>query len=231
MLSDRLGVRRDPFAAFDSRGRLVSAFLLTAAAVGLRSVPVLAASCALLFLVNAREARVSLLRLLPVNALLPAVWLPVLLGLARPQDALVYSLRVNAAALVFMRLAAPMTASALTAALSALHVPAKLVSLLVLTRRYIFVLASRLAVSRKAMRQRSAQTGSLYQWRAIAALIASALVRAVIFSRKVWTAMLARGFDGRFPDTVRFRWRTRDSALLLSSAAALAASCALRWRA
>ena len=102
--------------------------------------------------------------------------------------------------------------------MSALKLPEKLVALFVLTYRYIFLLYQGLAAALTAMRLRLPENNTLSQWRSLAAVFATTLTRAAFRSEKIRIAMLNRGFEGRFPVTLSFTWRLRDSALLAVSA-------------
>jgi cobalt/nickel transport system permease protein len=207
----------------DPRCRIVTAVALITLAVQLEasvSLIALILIC-LVFLVSA--LRVVLLRLLPVNVFTLALWLSLPLG-ARfgglsPAAALLYTLRINAAALLYMALVIPLGIGGLSNALSSLHIPPKLISLLLLTHRFIFVMYERVfssALSLRIRKPRGMTAPTL--WRSYAGLLSSSLIGADIRSRKVWTALVSRGFDGAFPVTEEFRWRARDTVALLSCA-------------
>jgi cobalt/nickel transport system permease protein len=217
MYLDRLELKQDPLRSFDGRCRLLTAALVIAAAVGagntiLLCALVLAGLCAV-----PGELSVTLRRLIPVNAMVLALWLPVLLGFS-PGSALIYTLRVNAAALAYMRFVAPLGISAIASSLSALRLPEKLVSLFVLTYRYIFLLSDGLATTLAAMRSRIPENTQGRQWRSLAAVFAATLTRAALRSEKAGMAMTNRGFEGGFPPTVSFAWKLRDTLLLAAGA-------------
>jgi cobalt/nickel transport system permease protein len=84
--------------------------------------------------------------------------------------------------------------------------PPKLITLLILTYRFIFILWERIFTATLSLRLRKPKTmPKLTEFRAYAAMFAAAIISAELRSRKVMTAMEARGFDGRFPVTVDFK--------------------------
>ncbi|MDR2176573.1 MAG: energy-coupling factor transporter transmembrane protein EcfT [Treponema sp.] len=221
MYLDRLEFKKDPLKSFDGRCRLLSAALVIISVVT-AAKPALPGAAALLCLCAAPgEFRVTIRRLVPVNMMAAALWLPLIAGFS-PHSALLYTLRINCAALVYMRFVAPMSISLIASSMSALRLPEKLVSLFVLTYRYIFLLHEGFATTLTAMRSRLPEHATLYQWRSLGAVFAATLTRAALRSEKIRIAMSNRGFDGSFPVTVSFRWRLRDTALLAMSAGLLA---------
>jgi cobalt/nickel transport system permease protein len=227
MYLDRLEFKRDTLRIFDGRCRLLSFVLLTAAVIGgagyvLNGVLALVCLAAL-----AREIRVTASRLIPVNLMTLALWLPVAFGFD-PRKALLYTLRINCAALLSMWFVFPMGISALAASMAGLGAPPKLISLFMLSYRYIFFLYDRLFTALAAMRLRCTPHNDLYRWRSIAAVFAAALTRALFRGRMVWAAMRCRGFDGAFPVTAALDWKLRDSLLLaVCAAAAVLGGCGI----
>jgi cobalt/nickel transport system permease protein len=222
MYLDRLEYKKDTLRIFDGRCRLLSLVLLVIAVISAGSFAVTGGIALACLAALAREIRVTALRLVPVNLMAAALWLPVAFGFDASK-ALLYTLRINCAALVSMCLVFPMGLSALAASMADLGAPEKLVSLFMLTYRYIFLLHDRLFTALASMRLRCArQSGDLYRWRSMAAVFASALAHALFRGNRIWAAMLCRGFDGAFPVTVALKWKLRDS-LLLAACAAFAA--------
>jgi cobalt/nickel transport system permease protein len=219
MYLDRLEFKKDPlprcFRA-DLRCRVIGAFILIAVSVTISDCYVLAALVAVLIALLIKSIRIVLLRLLPVNVFTLMLWISLPLGARFGSltfaDALRYTLRINAAALLYMLFIIPVGISGLGNALSKLAVPQKLVSLLILTHRYIFVMFERVSVSALSLRLRQpAALPVMAQWRSYGALFATALLSAEFRSQKVWIAMQSRGFDGFFPVTKTFRWKLRDT--------------------
>jgi cobalt/nickel transport system permease protein len=213
MYLDRLAFKKDLLKSFDGRCRLLAAALFILSMVSATNIVLLSAAAAALLCAAPGEFSVTIRRLIPVNMMAAVLWLPLLAGFS-PHSALLYTLRINCAALAYMRFAAPMGISLIASSLSALKTPEKLVSLFVLSYRYIFLLYESLATTLAAMRSRLPENATLYQWRSLAAVFAATLTRSALRSEKIRIAMLSRGFDGGFPRTVSFAWRLRDSALL-----------------
>jgi energy-coupling factor transporter transmembrane protein EcfT len=218
MYPDRFEYKKDALRVFDGRCRLLSAFVLITAAITTTSYYILGGM--ILFCVTAlfRERRVTAPRLVPVNVMAAALWLPATAGFD-PSLALLYTLRINCAALVSMCFVFPMGISVFTASLAGLKAPGKMISLFILTYRYIFLLSGRLFTALASMRLRCTIQNDVYRWRSMSAVFASVLTSAVFRGKKVWAAMVCRGFDGTFPVTAALEWRVRDSVLLASSAA------------
>ena len=213
MYLDRLEYKKDFLYPIDKRCRFLSAALLIAAAVYTTSAAALSAAILLCLLPLSRELRVTFLRLIPVNTMTAALWLTVPFGFSM-ESAVIYTLRINAAALLYMIFIIPMSVSALASSMTKLKAPGKLVSLFILSYRYIFLLAERVRVMLVSMRLRAPESGTFRLWRSFAAVFATTTARAVFRSQKVSLAMVSRGFDGVFPVTVTFKWKVRDTVLL-----------------
>jgi cobalt/nickel transport system permease protein len=222
MYLDRLEFKKDPLPRWfrgDLRCRVIGAFLLIAISVTLSNCWILGALVVVLIASLIKSIRIVLPRLVPVNVFTLMLWVSLPLG-ARfgsltVSEALMFSLRINAAALLYMLFIIPIGISGLGNALSKLSVPKKLVSLLMLTHRYIFVMFERVSVSALSLRLRQpASLPVMAQWRSYGALFATALLSAEFRSQKVWIAMRSRGFDGIFPVTRTFCWKLRDTCTL-----------------
>ncbi|GHV76528.1 cobalt ECF transporter T component CbiQ [Spirochaetia bacterium] len=216
MYLDRLEYKKDLLKSFDGRCRLLSGAFLIAALVCSKNDLVLAAAIGVSMVILFRELRVTFLRLIPVNMMAVALWLPVAFG-TPIHTACIYTLRINAAAMMYMCFVIPMSISAIASSLTKLKAPDKLISLFILTYRYIFLLHDRFWTAQKSMRLRNTSYNDVGIWRSLSAVFSSSLVNAHLRGGKVWVAMLARGFDGSFPVTVLFHWRLRDTALLTIS--------------
>ncbi|MDR0410307.1 MAG: energy-coupling factor transporter transmembrane protein EcfT, partial [Spirochaetaceae bacterium] len=196
----------------------ISAALLLVAAVYAESLTALLILISACLLLLARELRVTALRLIPVNLFMASVWLSTLFGLSL-QSAVLYTLRVNAASLVYMSFIIPMSVSALASSMTKLKIPEKLISLFILTYRYIFLMNGRLSTALMSMRLRCPENGVFYLWRSFAAVFASTMTAAAFRARRVSLAMIARGFNGAFPVTRVFKWRLPDTLFLVLCAA------------
>jgi cobalt/nickel transport system permease protein len=218
MYIDRLGYKKDFLAGFDGRCRLVSCVFLIAAMINTKNITLLAAVIILCIIFLSRELHVTLLRLVPVNLMLAAVWFSVLFGFNK-QSAFIYTLRINCASLLYMAFIIPMSISVLAASMSKLRISEKLITLFILTHRYIFLLHERFWTSIKSMNMRKTADTNLYSWKALSAVFSSILVHAAFRSKKIWIAMVSRGFAGTIPVTIPFKWRFRDSIFLSGCAA------------
>jgi cobalt/nickel transport system permease protein len=115
----------------------------------------------------------------------------------------------------------------------ALRVPGIVIQLVLLTYRYVFLLAEELGRLRIALRVRGYKNRmSLHSYRTIGHVTGTLLVRSYERGERVGQAMRCRGFDGRFRALAEFRTRGRDVAafaiIILGAAALLFSDLALR---
>jgi cobalt/nickel transport system permease protein len=171
-----------------------------------------------------RDIKTVLSRLAAVNVFCVLLFLTMPLGGYNPAVPLLYALRINAAALFSMLFVVPLGIGGLAPALAKLKVNAKLVSLLILTYRYIFLMYDRVFHAVLSMRLRRPRQTTQAAWRSYTAVFASAFAGAFFRSQKLIWAARVRGFDGVFPLTRSFRWKFRDT---LALAAAFAVSILL----
>jgi len=109
------------------------------------------------------------------------------------------TLKSNAILLAFMSLVATMSIATMGQALHRLKVPAKMVHLLLLTYRYVFVIEQEFQRLARAARIRGFQPGTnIHTYRTYAYLLGMLFVRASARADRVHQAMLCRGFRGRF---------------------------------
>jgi cobalt/nickel transport system permease protein len=216
MYLDRLEYKKDFLKDFDGRCRIMSALFLIAALTNSKDFFVLICIIFLCFAVLCRDVYITFLRLLPVNVFVIALWLPVLIN-GEMKSALLYTLRINCAALLYMCFVIPMSISNIAGSLFKLKVPDKLIALFILTYRYIFLLNEKFFIALKSMQLRNQIKNDVSVWRSLGAVFTSSIVNAIYRSRKVWIAMQSRGFDGVFPITFIFKWRFRDTVLLAFS--------------
>ena len=231
MYLDRLEFEKDPFQGFDPRCRIGAAVCLILLVLTVTN-PFIGGAIMLgavvPFLKEKREMRKLRLRLIPVNLFTLILWVSLPLnGLWFHFDGaggvgiteslsrlLLYTLRINTAALLYMVLIIPLGIGGLANGLMKLKVPATLISLLVLTYRYIFVLYQGLFVSVLSMRLRRPRQNTLEQWRSYTAVFASTLVKALLRAQKIGNSMKVRGFTGVLPVTRVFIWRLQDTLFL-----------------
>lgn len=109
------------------------------------------------------------------------------------------TLKTTAVLLIFMALIATMTVVTLGHALNRLHFSGKLVHLMLMTYRYIFVIEDEYRRLRTAMKIRGFQAGTnMHSYRTFAYLIGMLFVRASVRAERVHHAMQCRGFKGQF---------------------------------
>lgn len=221
MYLDRLEFKNDLLKTFDPRCRLASGAVFIFAVLYITNTILLACLTVSLILLLFRDIKALLPRLSALNLFCAMLFVTMPLGGEPLSAALLYTLRVNAAALLSMLFVVSMGIGNLIPALSKLRVPEKLVSLLMLTYRYLFVIHRQVFYSVLSMRLRRPRETVTMTWRSYAAAFASVLAGAFFRSRKVTLAARARGFDGAFPLTRTLKWKTRDS--LACAGAALAA--------
>jgi cobalt/nickel transport system permease protein len=215
---------REPFAVgnsllhhLDPRIRMVSAVVFSCAVAVCREFP------ALLVALTLSLARVALARLqasevfkrlLVVNGLVVCIWAVIPftfpgeplfrlgpLGAAREgiELAAQITLKSNAIVLSFMAVVATMPIATVGYALHRLRVPDKIVHLLLMTYRYIFVLEQEYLRLVRAACIRGFQPGTnLHTYRTYAYLVGMLFVRAVERAERVQWAMLCRGFKRKF---------------------------------
>ncbi len=116
------------------------------------------------------------------------------------------ALKSNALVLIFIALVTTMSVATLGHALNSLRVPPKLVYLLLIAYRYVFVLEQEYGRLATAARVRGFSAGTnLHSYKTVAYLFGMLLVRALARAERVYQAMLCRGFCGRFYCIQQFR--------------------------
>ncbi len=139
--------------------------------------------------------------------------------------ALLITVKSNAILLAFIALASTMDTPSLGRAMTALKVPDKLGFLFLFTYRYVHVIAEKYERLRTAAALRGfVPRTNLHTYRTYGNLLAMVLVRSYDRSRRVYEAMLLRGFDGVFYSLREFCMTSKDKAFL---ACMLCFSCLL----
>ncbi len=140
------------------------------------------------------------------------------------------TLKSNAILLGLMALIATMPLTTLGHALDRLRVPPKMVHLLLLTYRYIFVLEQEYQRLSRAARLRNFRPGTnLHTYRTYAYLVGMLFVRASARADRVYRAMRCRGFQGKFYCLQEFSIRRRDWVWSGFLTAGIAATAVLEW--
>jgi cobalt/nickel transport system permease protein len=204
----------------DPRLRLAMGIVFIVFTIQISNYKILAALFAVALAVLITNGWVLWMRLIPINtfALMLFVSLPLgeylmaVLNNTEPlfisslHNAAVYAARINITALLYMIFIIPMGISSLSGALAKIGVPPKLITLLILTYRFIFILWERIFIATLSLRLRKPKTmPKLMEFRAYAAMFVTAIISAELRSRKVLMAMEVKGFDGLFPITEDFK--------------------------
>lgn len=109
------------------------------------------------------------------------------------------TLKSNAILLVLMALVTTMNLSVLGHALNWLHVPDKIVHLLLMAYRYVFLIEQEYQRLIRAARFRGFRPGTnLHTYKTYASIVGMLFVRSAVRADRVHDAMLCRGFKGRF---------------------------------
>jgi cobalt/nickel transport system permease protein len=201
----------------DPRIRVVLATAYSFAVALLKQFSALGAAlliAVILIAVSRQNLRTVAKRLLAVNSLILFFW--VLLPLTYQGEALFYikslpvsragiilsaqmTLKSNAILLVFIAMIAPMPFNTLGYALEQLHFPPKMVYLLLLSYRYIFVIEAEYHKLIRAAKMRGfSPKTNLHTYKTVAWLVGMLFVRASKRADRVYQAMVCRGFNGRF---------------------------------
>jgi cobalt/nickel transport system permease protein len=175
----------------------------------------------ILIVVSRISIKEVLRRIVIVNALIFLLWL--VLPLTFKGDLLVrigpfsifrpgvvlsaqITLKSNAALLVLIALVATMPLSTLGHTLHRLRVPEKIVQLLLMTYRYIFVIEQEYVRLVRAAKIRGFRPGTnVNTYRTFSYIIGMLFVRAAGRAERVHQAMLCRGFKGKFYSLQHFQ--------------------------
>ena len=131
---------------------------------------------------------------------------------------------------VFTALAATIPINTLGQSLARLHVPAKLVYLLLMCYRYIFVIEQEYRRLVAAMKIRGFQPRTnLHTYRSYAYLVGMLFVRAASRADRVHQAMRCRGFDGRFHSLAVFPSHPVNRWFAATAASAMIALLWMEW--
>lgn len=140
------------------------------------------------------------------------------------------SLRSNAILLAFIALVASSSMATLGNALNRLHVPQKIVHLLLLTYRYVFVMDQEYQRLSRAAKIRGFQPKTnMHTYKALAYFMGMLFVRASARAERIHQAMLCRGFKGRFYCLREFSFSRSDWIFLAFMTVALFGVVTLEW--
>ena len=217
MISEPLAHGDSYLHRLDPRLRMVVAAFFSCAVAVFEAFPALTAACGaalVLLFFSGLEIRIVLRRLTVVLGFLLLIWLVLPLtfegavatrlgpiDLYRPGITLAARITLKSTAIIaaFTALAASMPISTLGQALARLHVPAKLVYLLLMCYRYIFVIEKEYHRLHTAMKIRGFKPRTnMHTYRSYAYLVGMLFVRAAARAERVHQAMSCRGFNGQF---------------------------------
>jgi cobalt/nickel transport system permease protein len=131
----------------------------------------------------------------------------------------------------FTALVATVPVNTLGQSLARLGVPAKLVYLLLMCYRYIFVIEQEYRRLVAAMKIRGFQPRTnLHTYRSYAYLVGMLFVRAASRADRVYQAMRCRGFDGRFHSLATFPAHPANQWFAVVATSAMIALLWMEWR-
>ena len=248
MISEAFSEENSVLCRLDPGVRIVMASAYSCAAAVLKQFSALSAAliiAVIVLVMSGQNIRVVAKRLLAVNSLIALFW--VLLPLTYPGDALFYlwslpisragvilsaqmTLKSNAILLVFIAMIAPIPFNTLGYALERLRVPRKLVYLLLMTYRYIFVIEEEYHKLIRAAKIRGfSPKTDIHTYRTVAWLVGMLFVRASKRAGRVYQAMICRGFKGRFYSLQKFEISRMDRVSALLMGIAIIALTMLEW--
>ncbi len=229
MLQENFCRGESPIHKLSPRTRTLAAIFLAFVVALCQTIPPLLLALALSFILII-AARINLFkagrRLLVIAGFLLLIWLvlpltcggPVIwqnsfleIGRTGITLALLLTLKTSAMLLIFLALISTMSTADLAHALHSLKLPAKLVLLLLITYRYIFLIEDELQTMLRAAKIRNFQPNtSLHCYKTYANLLGMLFVRSAERAQRVHKAMLCRGFDGRFHSLTEYHDRAQD---------------------
>jgi len=184
-------------------------------------------------------------RLLLVNGLILFLWifLPftyqgeplfVLGPLIATREGIFYStaitIKSNAIILALMSLVATMSIFTMGRVMSNLRVPARIVFLFFFTYRYIHVIHMEYLRLMKAIKIRGFRPGTnMHTYRTYAYLVGMLLVKSHDRAERVRSAMLCRGFKGRFYELSEFSFQFSDLIIMFLMLLAVTIILLLQW--
>lgn len=218
---------------FDPRARVVTALIFALIVVFSKTLwlPFLGLLLAFTFALSASlNIKRTLRRVIAMDifVLLMIIMLPFTMvgtplfqvfGFTASQEGFIHAigigLKANAVVLTLLALVGTLDASVLGHALARLHVPEKLVHLLLFTVRYLDVISREYKAMRKAMKARAfVPRNNLHTWRTFGYLVGMLLVRSLERSERIYAAMKCRGYCGKLYLFDTLKWQSRDTVLV-----------------
>lgn len=248
MISEIFAFGSSPVHLLDPRLRVIFAVLFSVVTAVSDRFPTvcLALLMALALPVLARlPLRPVLTRLFIVNGLVLFIWLvlpwsyegtpvfsmgPLVISREGIGLSALITIKSNAIVLALIAMVATMPVAVLGQALDRLHIPEKLVHLLLITYRYIFVIESEYHQLLRAARIRSfTPRTDLHTYKTYAYLLGMLFVRAAARGERVHQAMICRGFNGKFLCLYNFAIKQGDLVWMLVMATGLIGLGVLEW--
>jgi cobalt/nickel transport system permease protein len=140
------------------------------------------------------------------------------------------SLKTVCLMVAFMAMVATMTVDTLGHTLNRLRLPDKMVHMLLITYRYLFVIEQEYQRLVRAMKIRNFRPKTnLHSYRTYAYLVGMLFVRASERARRVHSAMVCRGFNGRFVSLREFPPNPRNHLFVIALSLCVALLVTLEW--
>ena len=248
MISEPFAIGDSQIHSLDPRLRIVTAMLysICIAVASQFSVLTLALLISIVLIVLAQLPPATVLyRVAVVNGFIAFLWLllpitfegqalftigPVRIFHEGVHLAAQITLKSNAIVLALMALLATMPIATLGHALDHLHIPGKIIHLLLMTYRYIFVIELEYSKLRSAIKIRGFKPKTtLHTYKTYAYLIGMLFVRAAARAERVHKAMMCRGFKGKFYCLQRFSTSRYNAVFAVIMAFGIGGLAWLEW--
>jgi len=232
----------------DPRIKLLAAFLFSVViSVSSKFFPLFfALIIALTLLVSARlPAKTALLRILFANLFIFLLWffipfsmkgeaLAHLGPLVISKEGLLYCLlltiKSNAIIIILITLTATMPVFTMGRAMSSFGVPSKIVNLFIFSYRYIHAILLEYKRLKEAMEIRGFRPKTnMHTYRSYAYLVGMLIVKSHDRAERVHSAMLCRGFQGKFFDLTEFSIKGADNIFIITFIICLMAITLVQW--
>ena len=232
----------------DPRIKLLAAFIFSAVtSVSNRFFPLFSAFViAFILLASARlPLKTVLLRLLFANLFIFLLWifipftmkgeLLISLGpLVISKEGLFYcfllTVKTNAILIILITLTATMPVFTMGRAMSCFGVPAKIVTLFIFSYRYIHAILLEYKRLREAMEIRGFRPKTnMHTYRSYAYLVGMLIVKSHDRAERVHSAMICRGFRGKFFDLTEFSIKKSDFLFMITFIMCLMVIAIIQW--
>ena len=232
----------------DPRVKLLAAFLFSVIiSVSSRFIPLfLSFIIAFALLTSARlPIKTVLLRLLFANLFIFLLWIfipftmkgeilvplgPLTLSREGLFFCFLLTIKSNAIIIILIALTATMPVFTLGRAMSSFRVPAKIVNLFIFSYRYIHAILLEYKRLKEAMDMRGFRPKTnMHSYRSYAYLVGMLIVKSHDRAERVHSAMLCRGFQGRFFDLTEFSLKGTDLIFITTFIICLMVITLIQW--